>query len=170
MLNEFNYQRGENRGVEGKLTYRNGGFKAYANLAWAQQFATNIVSQQFLFDPDTFAYIATHKIYTDLSQTFTGSAGASYGWQGTRVSTDMIYGSGLRSGFANTDHMSPYAQFNLGVTHEFKFTGAMPITARFDVINVFDTVYKLRDGTGVGVFTPQYGPRRGYFGGLAQKF
>ena len=170
VLNEFNYQRGENRGVEGKLTYRNGGFKAYANLAWAQQFATNIVSQQFLFDPDIFAYIATHKIYTDLSQAFTGSAGASYGGKGTRVSTDMIYGSGLRSGFANTDHMSPYAQFNLGVTREFKLTGAMPITARFDVINVFDTVYKLRDGTGVGVFTPQFGPRRGYFGGLAQKF
>ena len=170
VLNEFNYEKGENRGVEVKVTYRSGDFRAYSNLAWAQQFATNIVSQQFLFDPATFAYVATHTIYTDLSQAFTGSAGASYQWQGTRVSTDMIYGSGLRAGFANTNHMSPYVQFNLGVAREFTFPGAMPMTVRFDVINVFDTIYELRNGTGIGVFAPQFGPRRGFFAGLSQKF
>jgi len=170
VLNEFNYEKGENRGVEAKVIYHNANFRAYANLALAQQFATNIVSQQFLFDPATLAYVATHTIYTDLSQTFTGSAGASYKFQDTRFSTDMIYGSGLRAGFANTAHMSPYAQVNFGVAHDFTWPGAMPITARFDVINVFDTVYELRDGTGIGVFAPQYGPRRGYFAGLSQKF
>ena len=30
-------------------------------------------------------------------------------------------------------------------------------TARFDIINVFDTRYKLRDGSGIGVGAPQYG-------------
>jgi hypothetical protein len=170
VLNEFNYEKGENRGVEAKVIYHNANFRAYANLALAQQFATNIVSQQFLFDPATLAYVATHTIYTDLSQTFTGSAGASYKFQDTRFSTDMIYGSGLRAGFANTAHMSPYAQVNFGVAHDFTWPGAMPITARFDVINVFDTVYELRDGTGIGVFAPQYGQRRGYFAGLSQKF
>ena len=170
VLNEYNYEKGENRGVEAKVIFRDGNFRAYANLAWAQQFATNIISQQFLFDPATFAYVATHTIYTDLSQTFTGSAGASYQVQGTRFSTDMLYGSGLRSGFANTDHMSPYAQVNFSVAHDFTLLpGAMPMTARFDVINVLDAVYKLHDGTGIGVFEPQYGPRRGYFIGLSQK-
>jgi outer membrane receptor protein involved in Fe transport len=40
---------------------------------------------------------------------------------------------------------------------------------RFDVVNLFDTVYELRDGSGIGVFAPQYGPRRGVFLGLTQK-
>jgi outer membrane receptor protein involved in Fe transport len=40
---------------------------------------------------------------------------------------------------------------------------------RFDVVNLFDTVYELRNGTGIGVFAPQYGPRRGFFAGLTQK-
>ena len=39
---------------------------------------------------------------------------------------------------------------------------------RFDVVNVFDTVYELRDGSGIGVFASQYGPRRGFFVGIRQ--
>ena len=45
------------------MIYRNGDFKADGNLAWAQQFGTNIVSQQFLFDPAEFAYVATHNVH-----------------------------------------------------------------------------------------------------------
>jgi outer membrane receptor protein involved in Fe transport len=83
---------------------------------------------------------------------------------------DMIYGSGLRSGFANIDHVPPYAQFNVGVSHDFYLAPNMKATVmRFDVINLFDTVYELRDGSGVGVFAPQYGPRRGFYVGLTQK-
>jgi opacity protein-like surface antigen len=40
---------------------------------------------------------------------------------------------------------------------------------RFDVVNVTDNIYEIRDGSGVGVFAPQFGPRRGYFIGLSQK-
>jgi outer membrane receptor protein involved in Fe transport len=38
---------------------------------------------------------------------------------------------------------------------------------RFDVINVFDKVYQIRDGIGVGA--PQFGPRRGFFAGLSKE-
>jgi hypothetical protein len=56
-------------------------------------------------------------------------------------------------------------------SHEFQVTpGDKPLTARFDIVNVFDTVYELRDGSGIGVFAPQYGARRGFFAGLSQKF
>jgi opacity protein-like surface antigen len=44
-----------------------------------------------------------------------------------------------------------------------------PVTVRFDVVNVFDTIYQIRNGTGIGVFAPQYGPRRGYFIGIKKK-
>jgi outer membrane receptor protein involved in Fe transport len=43
-----------------------------------------------------------------------------------------------------------------------------PLTVRFTVVNVLDTVYEIRDGTGIGVFAPQYGPRRGFFVSLSQ--
>ena len=70
----------------------------------------------------------------------------------------------------NGDHTPSYNQINLGVSHGFDIGGSGPLTARFDVINVADKVYQIRSGTGVGVFAPQYGPRRGFFGGLAWKF
>jgi outer membrane receptor protein involved in Fe transport len=41
---------------------------------------------------------------------------------------------------------------------------------RFDVINLFDKVYEIRSGTGIGVFAPQYGARRGLFFGLSKAF
>jgi outer membrane receptor protein involved in Fe transport len=82
----------------------------------------------------------------------------------------MIYGSGLRSGFANLDHVPAYTQVNFGVSHDFTVTNAKPLTLRFDVVNVFDAIYEIRSGSGIGVFAPQFGPRRGYFVRLSQKF
>ena len=35
-------------------------------------------------------------------------------------------------------------------------------------INVFDKIYEIRNGTGVGVGAPQYGPRRGFFVGFSK--
>jgi outer membrane receptor protein involved in Fe transport len=170
VLNGFNYERGENIGVELKSTYTNGNFRAYGNLAWAKQIATNVVSNQFLFGRDELNYIATHYIYTDHAQLLTASAGASYLWNGTRFSASMIYGSGLRSGFANTGHLPSYTQVNLGISHEYLFPGwTKPTTLRFDVVNLFDSIYEIRDGSGIGVFAPQFGPRRGFFVGVSQK-
>lgn len=34
---------------------------------------------------------------------------------------------------------------------------------------VADNIYELRDGSGIGVFTPQFGARRGYYAGISQK-
>ena len=82
----------------------------------------------------------------------------------------MIYGSGLRSGFVNLDHVPSYTQVNMGVSHDFYIVAPnKPTTLRFDVVNVFDKIYEIRDGSGIGVFAPQFGPRRGYFVGISQK-
>ncbi len=158
-----------NEGVELTTNYKEGNFNAYGSIAWARQVAKNIVSNQYLFGADELAYIASNYIYTDHAQLWTASAGASYLWQETRFSVDMVYGSGLRSGFANTDHVAPYATANIGISREFKIPNLKPITARFDVVNLFDTVYEIRDGSGIGVFAPQFGMRRGFFVGLSQK-
>ena len=178
VLSGFNYERGENLGVEGKIVIKDGNFRAYGNLAWARQLGTNIVSNQFLFAPDELAFISKNWIYTDHAQTWTASAGASYKWiDGTRVSADMFFGSGLRSGDFNSMHLPSYYQINAGISHEFQawwsqpftWVPTKPFTLRFDVVNVLDQVYELRDGSGIGVFAPQFGPRRTYLVGLSQK-
>ena len=66
--------------------------------------------------------------------------------------------------------MPPYAVVNIGVSHDFKWSpDVKPITVRFDVVNLFDKIYELRDGSGIGVFAPQFGARRGFYVGISQK-
>ena len=199
VLTAFNYAQGENVGVELSTKYKNGPFQAYGNIAVARQIATDPISNQFLFDNATplptlgglteFQYLQTHWVYTDHSQWVTASAGATYQfcgrparpdeWMsasgadacGIRFSGDMIYGSGLRDGDANISTVPPYTQFNVGLAREFFWPlDPKPMTVRFDVVNLFDTVYFIRNGSGIGVFAPQYGPRRGYFLGVSKKF
>jgi len=140
-----------------------------------------------------YQYLQTHWVYTDHSQFVTASLGATYefcgrpayagemfeglpgshdpSWCGVKLSGDMIYGSGLRDGDANISTVPAYTQVNVGIAREFLLPNdAKPMTVRFDVVNLFDTVYFIRDGSGIGVFAPQYGPRRGYFFGLSKKF
>src|SRR5580698_2354207 len=194
VLSAFNYAQGVVEGIEFTAKFHSGNLQAYANLAVSQEQATNVVSNQYLFDNVTpvaalgglteLQYIDSHWIYTDHTQIVTGSAGAAYKfcgrpsyagenwWDslcGTTVSADMIYGSGLRAGDANIDTEAPYAQFNTSIAHEFAMPDGKPLTVRFDIVNLFDTIYQIRSGTGIGVFAPQFGPRRGYFIGISKK-
>ena len=198
VLSAFNYARGYNEGVEFKAKYNSGNFQAYANVAVAQQRASDPVSSQFLFDNSTplatlgglteLQYLQTHFVYTDHNQFVTASAGAIYqfcgriataaeafgdnglSWCGIKLSADMIYGSGLRDGDANIGTVPSYTQVNVGIKREFLLPNdPKPMTIRFDVVNLFDSIYEIRDGSGIGVFAPQFGPRRGFFLGLSKK-
>jgi outer membrane receptor protein involved in Fe transport len=174
VLSAFNYANAQNTGVELKANYTNGNLRLYGNVAWARQRGTDVVSNQYLFDPAALAYIANNYIYTDHAQYLTASAGASYLWNGTKFSADMIYGSGLRTdgsnGIPNGSTVPSYTQVNAGVSHDFNWvSAAKPTTLRFDVVNVFDTIYEIRNGSGIGVFAPQFGPRRGFYFGISQK-
>ena len=54
VLTAFNYDRAYNTGVEFKSVYQSGDFRAYGNLAWGRQRATQVTSNQFLFDASEF--------------------------------------------------------------------------------------------------------------------
>jgi hypothetical protein len=41
---------------------------------------------------------------------------------------------------------------------------------RFDIVNLFDQSYQIRNGSGIGVFAPQFGARRGLYGGVTWMF
>jgi hypothetical protein len=175
VLTQFNYARGYSEGGEYKLKYTNGNFSAYANFAYNITKAIDVESNQYLFDMPTYTFLQSNYHYTDDMQRMTGSAGASYRWYDTLFTTSLLYGSGLRAGdlpdvVPNSLHTTPYAVVNAGISHEFKWSADYkPATVRFDVVNLFDQIYELRDGSGIGVFAPQYGARRGYYVGISQK-
>jgi outer membrane receptor protein involved in Fe transport len=178
ILTPFNYADGQVYGVEFTANYSVGHFQSYANVAIQRAIGKDIVTGQFNFAADDLAYIADHYIHLDHEQQVTASAGASYEIMGTRFSGDLLLGSGLRKdlvlpdgqGIPNGDRLPYYEQVNLGMSHDFDRQGVKGLTARFDVINALDKEYEIRDGTGIGVGAPQFGPRRGYFVGVSQSF
>lgn len=172
ILTPFNYEDGKVYGVEFTANYSRGPFSIYGSFAVSKAQGRTIVSSQFNFDPADLAYIAGHFIPLDHDQRYTASAGTSYKLGDTTFSADMIYGSGLRRDGAtpNGDKLPAYTQVNLSVAHNFSNAPFGPIEVRFDVINAFDKVYEIRDGSGIGVGAPQFGPRRGFFVGLTKSF
>jgi outer membrane receptor protein involved in Fe transport len=170
IFSAFNYERGKIYGVELSGSYKHEGWAAYANVAMSVAKAKNVETGQFNFDPDELAYIASNWVHLDHDQTVAGSAGVSYKWHATTLSADLLYGSGLRRGFANTEHLPGYTQVNLALVQAFSLPGLGKLEGRIVVINAFDQSYELRDGTGIGVGAPQFGPRRALYGGLTKAF
>jgi hypothetical protein len=175
ILTPFNYEVGSQKGVELTSNYAGEALSAYLNFAMQKAIGRNFTSAEFNFSPASLAYVSTHYIDLDHEQKLTGSGGVSYLWNGTRISSDFLFGSGLRASLTLPDgsvipngaHLPYYWQVNAGVSHAFTGTAIGPLTVRLDAINLFDKVYEIRNGTGVGVGAPQFGPRRGVFVGLS---
>jgi outer membrane receptor for ferrienterochelin and colicins len=182
ILTPFNYRYGQQYGAELTTSYTRKNFTAYANFATQRARGKGFETAQFNFSPSELTYVASHYISLDHEQQYTASAGASYRWHSTRFSADILYGSGLRAELdlpdgttvPNGAHLPYYRQVNVGINQALPFLASSAAedvpSVRFDVINLFDTVYQIRNGTGVGVGAPQFGPRRGFFVGVSCPF
>lgn len=178
ILTPFNYAVGRQYGLELTTSYNHGPWSIYTNFATQSAKGKDIISSQFNFTSADLAYIESNYINLDHSASYTASGGVSYLWRGTRLGADVLYGSGLRadlilpngSDIPNGETLPGYVQVNLSVSHKFENAPGGALTVRFDVINVADKTIELRNGTGVGVFAPQYGPRRGFFAGVSKDF
>jgi outer membrane receptor protein involved in Fe transport len=172
ILSPYNYRAGTVYGAELTGACKQGGFSGFANFSWVRTMAHDIDTQQFSFAGDELAYIQTHNIKLDHESEYTVSAGAAYRWKDNRVYVDMLYGSGLRAGFANLIQEPQYYPVSAGYEHTFHLDGPgqNAVKFRFDIINLFDQSYQLRNGTGLGVNAPQYGERRAFFAGLVYEF
>jgi len=168
----FNYAKGRVRGVELTANFKRDAFTAYGNLAFSRAQGKQIATGQFNFDPDEIDYIASHWVHLDHDQAVTASAGVSYRFATqTTVGADALFGSGLRSGFANSQHLPGYTQVNASLAQAWDFGGGLgKVEGRLSLLNVFDRVYELRDGTGIGVGAPQFGPRRSVYASVTKFF
>jgi outer membrane receptor protein involved in Fe transport len=172
IFSAFNYAKGQISGLEFSTTYRDKGLSAYANLSFTRARGKTVETGQFNFAPDELAYINANWVHLDHEQRLTASGGVAYRLgDSTTLSGDVLYGSGLRNGFANTEHLPGYTQVNLAAERSFDFgSGFGKISGRLAVLNVFDRVYELRDGSGIGVGAPQFGPRRTFVVGVTKTF
>jgi outer membrane receptor protein involved in Fe transport len=173
ILNNFNYTSGTVYGAELGSTYKLGPFSAYANYSYVQTWARNFDSVENEFPNNELTYLAAHPIQLDHQGRFTGSGGLSCTFvNDTRLYSDFLYGDGLRAGFANLERLPAYWTENVGVDHVWHVhsKGIRELKVRFDCLNLFDRVYEIRDGTGVGIAAPAYGPRRAFYAGITASF
>jgi hypothetical protein len=178
ILTAFSYARAKIYGGELTTNYESGPWSAYANLGWATSLANGISSAQFNFSTYELAYINSHSIYVDHDQRWTSSAGISYKVNRdtdhpTLLSMDFLGGSGLRASTAtvpNGTALPGYGEVNLSVVQKLKLGVGTGTELRLDVLNAGDTIYEIRNGTGVSVGAPQYGLRRTILAGLTQRF
>ncbi len=173
ILNNFNYTSGSVYGAELSSTYKEGPVSAYGNFSYVQTWARNIDSVQNEFPNNELAYLSANSIQLDHQGRYTGSGGISYIFlKDNRLYTDFLYGNGLRAGFANLEKLPAYTTVNVGVEHVFPVhsSGIKEIKLRFDCLNLFDEVYEIRNGTGIGIAAPAFGARRAFYGGLSVDF
>jgi outer membrane receptor protein involved in Fe transport len=162
----FNYQHGRIWGSEASATYNWENLSVRGNFTYSVAQGNNVVSGQFNFTPQEVAYIANHYIFLDHSQQYTASGGITYHWGSYLFSMDGTYGSGLRAGFANTDELGENFQINLAMEKSWQVTNLGDVKTRVVLVNATDNINELRNGTGIGIFEPGYGPRRTVYGGI----
>ncbi|UPG89742.1 TonB-dependent receptor [Luteibacter aegosomaticola] len=169
----FNYDQGKIKGDELTVNYDGGALTAYFNFSYNRAVGKRVITSQYNFSPDDLAYIYDHYIHLDHDQKYTSSGGISYAFnEGTKVGADYLFGSGLRSDgiVPNGDHLPAYFQLNLSVSQDLHLTPIGTTHAQLALVNALDRTYEIRDGSGIGVGAPQFGPRRGVFLSLQQDF
>jgi len=172
IFSAFNFTQGRIYGLELSASYKDKAFSGYVNVGLTHARGKGIETGQFNFEQDELDYINAHWVHLDHEQRLSMSAGAAYRLaDGLTLSADALYGSGLRNGFANTEHLPSYTTVNLAATKTFDLGGGFgKLDTRVALVNAFDRVYQLRDGSGIGVGAPQFGARRSVFVGVSKPF
>ena len=163
----FNYDKAQVYGLEFSSDYKIKNFTAFANVAYQKAQAKGINSGQYLHEEAEVAYSQRTNLNPDHAQRTTASAGLAYKFTKTKTNLgfDVLYGSGLRRGEANTLKMPSYGQFNIFATQKIE-----KFNLRLSINNILDKKYALRDGTGIGVQASQFASRRSAYLILSREF
>jgi hypothetical protein len=162
----FNYQHGRVYGSEFSATYNWENLTVRGNFTYSVAQGNDLASGQFNFSPQEVAFIRDHYIFLDHNQQYTASGGITYNWRKWLFSMDGLYGSGLRSGFANTDELGENFEIDLAADKGWEVPNLGDVHTRVVLINTTDNINELRDGTGIGIFQPGFAQRRTVYGGI----
>ena len=172
IFSAFNFNQGRIYGLDLSASYKDKALSGYVNLGFTHARGKAIETGQFNFDQVELDYIDAHWAHLDHEQRLSLSAGAAYRIDASlTLSADALHGSGLRNGFANTEHLPGYTTVNAAIAKTFDFgAGFGKLDTRVAVVNLFDRSYQLRDGSGIGVGAPQFGTRRALYVGVSKPF
>jgi outer membrane receptor protein involved in Fe transport len=162
----FNYTNGRIWGSELSAVFQWENLSFRGNFTYSVAQGNDLASGQFNFSPAEVAFIKNHYIFLDHTQQYTASGGVTYRWGSYLFSVDGVYGSGLRAGFANTDELGENFQINLAAEKGWRVPQVGLVKTRVVLLNVTDNINELRNGTGIGIFEPGYGPRRTVYAGI----
>jgi TonB dependent receptor/Carboxypeptidase regulatory-like domain/TonB-dependent Receptor Plug Domain len=166
LVSNYNFDRGRAGGLEGSLDMRVGPWlSGFANASYGVAQGQGIASAKFLFDATALANTGWQSL--DHAQTLTANAGATVRDGRFVVSGLVAYGSGLRTGPSNNEHVPGHVRGDVSMNYTFS-PHAYPIKVGIDVINVADDHYAYRIGNGfVG---SSYGAPRSVFFTLSLPF
>ena len=172
IFSAFNFSQGRIYGLDLSASYKDKALSGYVNVGFTHARGQAIETGQFNFDQVELDYINANWAHLDHEQRLSLSAGAVYRIDASlTLSADALYGSGLRKGFANTEHLPGYATVNAAIAKTIDFgPGFGKLDTRVAVVNLFDRTYQLRDGSGIGVGAPQFGTRRALYVGISKPF
>ncbi len=159
LTSSYNFRRGRAFGIEGTVEARVGPWLSlFANGAYGMAQGKGIASATYLFDPADVASTVWQTL--DHAQTLTANAGGTVRDGRFTLTSLATYGSGLRTGPSNTDHVPGHVKVDVSTTYGFVPHG-YPIKIGIDVLNVFDARYAYRIANGfVG---SSYAPPRTVF-------
>lgn len=166
LVSPYNFSDGRAGGIEaGAILVLGRRFQAFANGTLQKAEGRIIESARYLFSPDDVA--KTGWQFLDHDQRWTAHVGATAREGGLRLSGLLEYGSGLRTGPSNNQHVPDHTRVDLGVGHEFLNLPMRPALA-IDLVNVFNTRYAYRINNGFN--GSHWAPGRSIFARVSANF
>ena len=147
VLSPYNFRDGRAGGVEVSAVFvLSRQFSAFGNATLQSAQGRGIASATYLFSPDALANNNWQTL--DHSQTWTANTGATYHFfRTTQLSGLLAYGSGLRTGPANNQHVPDHVRIDASLGHEFRDWPLRP-KLTLDVVNVLNSQYAYRIANG----------------------
>jgi hypothetical protein len=146
LVSPYNFRDGRAGGVEaGGVLVLGRRLNAFANATLEQAQGRGIETARYFFGPQDLANQDWQTL--DHVQTWTVNAGAVLKDGTTQLSGLFGYGSGLRTGANNDQHVPDHVNVNLTLAHQFSDAPFKPSLA-IDVVNLFDAHYAYRIANG----------------------
>lgn len=146
LVSSYNFERGRAFGIEATVEARVGPWLSlFANGAYGQAQGQGISSAKYLFAPEDLESTAWQTL--DHAQTLTANAGGTVRDGRFTATALATYGSGLRTGPSNTDHVPGHVKVDLSTSYAFAPHG-YPIKLGVDIVNLFDARYAYRIANG----------------------
>jgi outer membrane receptor for ferrienterochelin and colicin len=146
LLSNYNFERGRAAGVEASIDARVGSWlTGFANGSLGIAQGQGISSAKYLFTPVQLADTSWQTL--DHAQTWTANAGATARQDRFALTGALQYGSGLRTGPSNTEHVPGHVRVDATAQYTYETRG-YDLRVAIDVLNVFDAHYAYRIANG----------------------